>query len=30
MNQWVRMIPNINRHDVGFEQLNNREDLHRS
>ena len=27
MNQWVRMIPNINRHDVGFEQLNTRESL---
>ena len=30
MNQWVRLIPNINRHDVGFEQLNTREDLHRN
>ena len=30
MNQWVRMIPNINRHDLGFEQLNTREDLNRS
>ena len=30
MNQWVRMIPNINRHDMGFEELNLREDLHRS
>jgi len=30
MNQWVRLIPNVNRHDVGFEQLNTREDLHRS
>jgi len=30
MNQWVRLIPNINRHDVGFEQLNTREDLNRS
>ena len=30
MNQWVRLIPNINRHDVGFEQLNTREDLYRS
>tara|TARA_R100000700_G_C3176805_1_gene151806 strand:- start:1119 stop:2003 length:885 start_codon:yes stop_codon:yes gene_type:complete len=29
MNQWVRMIPNINRHDLGFEQLNTREDLYR-
>ena len=30
MNQWVRLIPNISRHDVGFEQLNTREDLYRS
>jgi|TARA_R110000787_G_scaffold219643_1_gene328340 hypothetical protein len=30
MNQWVRLIPNINRHDVGFEQLNTREDLYRN
>ena len=30
MNQWVRLIPNINRHDVAFEQLNTREDLYRS
>ena len=29
MNQWVRMIPNMNRHDIGFEQLNNREDIYR-
>ena len=29
MNQWVRLIPNMNRHDVGFEQLNNREDIYR-
>ena len=29
MNQWVRMIPNMNRHDLGFEQLNNREDIYR-
>ena len=27
MNQWVRLIPNINRHDVGFEQLNIREEI---
>jgi len=26
MNQWVRLIPNLNRHDVGFEQLNTREE----
>ena len=30
MNQWVRLIPNINRHDVTFEQLNTRENLHRN
>ena len=30
MNQWVRLIPNINRHDTAFEQLNTREDLYRS
>tara|TARA_R100000808_G_scaffold17494_1_gene38619 strand:+ start:190 stop:1074 length:885 start_codon:yes stop_codon:yes gene_type:complete len=29
MNQWVRLIPSINRWDLGFEQLNSREDLHR-
>lgn len=29
MNQWVRLIPNMNRHDIGFEQLNNREDIYR-
>ena len=29
MNQWVRMIPSINRHDTAFEDLNNREDLYR-
>ena len=29
MNQWVRLIPNINRHDLAFEQLNTREDLYR-
>ena len=29
MNQWVRLIPNMNRHDLGFEQLNNREDIYR-
>jgi hypothetical protein len=26
MNQWVRLIPNLNRHDVAFEQLNTREE----
>ena len=29
MNQWVRMIPDISRHDAAFEQLNTREDLYR-
>tara|TARA_R100001594_G_scaffold128325_1_gene166517 strand:- start:980 stop:1864 length:885 start_codon:yes stop_codon:yes gene_type:complete len=29
MNQWVRLIPNLNRHDLAFEQLNTREDLYR-
>lgn len=29
MNQWVRLVPSINRHDVGFESLNTREDLYR-
>jgi len=29
MNQWVRMIPSINRHDTAFEDLNTREDLYR-
>jgi len=26
MNQWVRMIPTLNKHDLGFEQLNAREE----
>ena len=30
MNQWVRLIPDINRHDQAFEHLNTREDLHRN
>ena len=30
MNQWVRLIPNRNRHDLMFEQLNTREDLYRN
>tara|TARA_R100000234_G_C4995109_1_gene177466 strand:+ start:956 stop:1843 length:888 start_codon:yes stop_codon:yes gene_type:complete len=30
MNQWVRLIPDINRHDLAFENLNTREDLNRS
>ena len=29
MNQWVRLIPNLNRHDSAFENLNTREDLYR-
>tara|TARA_R110000744_G_scaffold98280_1_gene189868 strand:+ start:690 stop:1583 length:894 start_codon:yes stop_codon:yes gene_type:complete len=29
MNQWVRLIPNMNRHDEAFESLNTREDLYR-
>jgi len=29
MNQWVRLIPNVNRHDLAFEQLNTKEDLYR-
>jgi len=29
MNQWVRLIPNINRHDLSFDDLGEREDLYR-
>ena len=29
MNQWVRLIPDISRHDSAFEHLNTREDLYR-
>ena len=29
MNQWVRMIPDINRHDFAFENLNTKENLYR-
>ena len=29
MNQWVRLIPNINRHSTGFANLNSREALDR-
>lgn len=29
MNQWVRLIPNINRHDNAFENLGTREDVYR-
>ena len=30
MNQWVRLIPQINSHDLAFENLNTRENLYRS
>jgi len=30
MNQWVRLLPNINRHETLFEDLNTREDLYRN
>ena len=30
MNQWVRLVPNLNRHVLEFEQLNSREDLFRN
>ena len=30
MNQWVRLIPSLNRHDLAFEQMNTRENLSRS
>lgn len=29
MNQWVRLIPNINRHDHVFDELGDREDIYR-
>ena len=29
MNQWVRLIPDINRHDLMFENLNTKEDIFR-
>ena len=29
MNQWVRLIPSISRHDTAFEDLNSRENLYR-
>jgi|TARA_R110000868_G_scaffold241806_3_gene497300 hypothetical protein len=29
MNQWVRLIPNMNRHDTAFESLNTRENINR-
>ena len=30
LNQWVRMIPNMNRHNTAFENLGTRERLTRS
>tara|TARA_R110000787_G_scaffold281658_2_gene393104 strand:+ start:281 stop:1165 length:885 start_codon:yes stop_codon:yes gene_type:complete len=30
MNQWVRLVPDLNRHDNAFENLNTREDLNRN
>jgi|TARA_R100001082_G_scaffold17826_1_gene8868 hypothetical protein len=30
MNQWVRLIPNLNSHELFFEDLKNRENLNRS
>tara|TARA_R110000851_G_scaffold298101_1_gene453542 strand:+ start:1102 stop:1986 length:885 start_codon:yes stop_codon:yes gene_type:complete len=30
MNQWVRLVPDLNRHDTAFENLNTREDLNRN
>lgn len=29
MNQWVRLIPNINRHNMSFDDLGEREDIYR-
>jgi len=29
MNQWVRLIPNINRHSLAFDELGEREDIYR-
>lgn len=29
MNQWVRLIPQINKHETGFQDLNTREDIYR-
>jgi len=29
MNQWVRLIPDVTRHDFAFENLNTKEDLYR-
>ena len=30
MNQWVRLIPDVTRHDFAFENLNTKEDLYRN
>ena len=30
MNQWVRLVPQLNRHETAFEDLNTREDLYRN
>lgn len=30
MNQWVRLVPDLNRHDTAFENLNTRESLNRN
>ena len=30
MNQWVRLIPDMSKHDFAFENLNTREDLYRN
>ncbi len=30
MNQWVRLVPDLNRHEFFFEELNTREDFNRS
>ena len=30
MNQWVRLVPDVNHHQLFFETLNTREDLNRS
>ena len=30
MNQWVKLIPDMNKHELFFEELNTREDLNRN
>jgi len=30
MNQWVRLVPDVNAHSVFFEELGTRENLNRS